>query len=100
MSLILFLAFVFVRNKDLSYTARAKSYRDSLQKIDQYGNYPTDDALLEDATYEIKKVWNDNSRTNARLILLFLYTIMICLFVAGVTLIAEVIVHSRRKSPS
>src|SRR6187551_3665629 len=78
--------------KGLSYTSRAKSYRDSMQKIDQFRNYPSDDILLEDATYDIKKVWSDSSRTNARLMLLFLYTIMVCFFIAGVTLIAEVFV--------
>ncbi len=84
--------------KGLSYTPSAKIYRDSLQKKDQFGNYPPDETLLEDATYEIKKVWSDNARTYARLMLLFLYTTMICFFIAGVTLIAEVIVHNRKKS--
>ena len=83
--------------KGLSYTSRAKSYRDSMQKIDQFRNYLSDDLLLEDATYDIKKVWSDSSRTNARLMLLFLYTIMVCFFIAGVTLIAEVFVHSKKK---
>jgi len=83
--------------KGLSYTSRAKSYRDSMQKIDQFRNYPSDDILLEDATYDIKKVWSDSSRTNARLMLLFLYTIMVCFFIAGVTLIAEVFVYSKKK---
>ena len=83
--------------KGLSYTSRAKSYRDSMQKIDQFRNYLSDDILLEDATYDIKKVWSDSSRSNARLMLLFLYTIMVCFFIAGVTLIAEVFVHSKKK---
>ena len=83
--------------KGLSYPSRAKSYRDSMQKIDQFRNYPSDDILLEDATYDIKKVWSDSSRTNARLMLLFLYTIMVCFFIAGVTLIAEVFVYSKKK---
>lgn len=85
--------------KGLSYTPVAKSYRDSLQKKDQYGNYPADETLLEDSTYDIKKVWSDGSRIYARLMLLFLYTIMTCFFIAGVTLIAEVIVHGKRRSP-
>jgi hypothetical protein len=83
--------------KGLSYTPRAKIYRDSLQKNDQFGNYPTDETLLEDATYEIKNVWSDSARTYARLLLLFLYTAMICFFIAGVTLIADVIVHNKKK---
>jgi len=84
--------------KGLKYTTRASIYRDSVKSHDQFGNYPTDDVLLDDATYDIRKVWSDDSRTNARLVLLFLYTIMTCFLIAGVTLIVEGIIHSRKKS--
>lgn len=86
--------------KGLTYTPRANDYRDSLQKKDQYKNYPADQTLLDDAAYQIEKVWSDSSRINARLMLLSLYTIMICLFVGGVTLIAEAIVHSSGTPPA
>lgn len=85
--------------KGLSYTASAKKYRDSLMHINPDRLYPTDDKLLEDATYNIQKVWPDNSRTYCKLLLLFVYTIMICLFIAGITLTTEIIIRTTKNPP-
>jgi hypothetical protein len=83
--------------KGLFYTPAAKVYRDSERAKSRFKLYPTDEALLEDATFDITKVWSNNARIYARLMLLALYTIMISLFIAGVTLTTEVIVRSKKQ---
>ena len=82
--------------KGLFYTPRAKAYRDTSKAQSQFKEYPSDDVLLDDAGYDIKTVWSDDARTYARLLLLVLYTLMISLFIAGVTLTTEVIVRAQK----
>jgi hypothetical protein len=82
--------------KGLFYTPGAKNYRDAERNNSENKLYPTDDSLLDNFTYDIQKVWSDSSRTYARLLLLFLYTLMIGFFIAGVTLTTEVITHNKK----
>jgi hypothetical protein len=77
--------------KGLYHTDRANAYANRQMKKNH--QYPTDDLLLNDFGYDLSMVWDNDSRSYARLSLLVLYTLVIALLVAAVSFGAEIILR-------
>jgi hypothetical protein len=82
--------------KGLYHTRSAETYADKLLAKDN--SYPDDHLLLNDYAYQVNKIWDDNSLSYARLLLLFLYSGMIAFFIGAITYGTEIFQNDAGKT--
>lgn len=82
--------------KGLYYAEPAKRYIEKVKKESHITL--SDKKLLERFAFQTDMIWTNKSRTFSKLIILFLYTFLICSFIAGITAFSEVI-STNKKTP-